>query len=88
MFWHTYGLTPVYALAIFVSLHDGHFGRSKIDLLNFVWFKKAIKDQNPYNNFYFNTHKCIVNIAQSILNQKMKKNLANFVITLQTVNTK
>ncbi len=26
-------------------------------------FKKASKAQNPYINFYFNTHKCIGNIA-------------------------
>ncbi len=48
-------------------------------------FKKASKAQNPYNNFNFNTHKCIGNIAHSILNQNMKKNLANFFITLQKV---
>ncbi len=31
------------------------------------------KAQNPYNNFYFNKHKCIGNIAHYILNQNMKK---------------
>ncbi len=46
--------------------------------------KKASKAQNPYNNFYCNTHKCIWNIAHSILNQNMKKN-NYFVITLQKV---
>ncbi len=35
--------------------------------------KKASKVQNPYNNFYFNKHKCIGNIAHYILNQNMKK---------------
>ncbi len=43
-------------------------------------FKKASKAQNPYNNFYFNTHKCIGNIAHSILNQDMKKNFANLLL--------
>ncbi len=42
-------------------------------------FKKASKAQNPYNNLYFNTHKCIGNIAHSILNQNMKKNLVNLL---------
>ncbi len=43
-------------------------------------FKKASKAQNPYKNFYFNTHKCIGNIAHSILNQNMKKDLANLLL--------
>ncbi len=34
---------------------------------------KTRKAQNPYNNFYFNKHKCIGNIAHCILNQNMKK---------------
>ncbi len=46
--------------------------------------KKASKAQNPYNNFYCNTHKCIGNIANSFLSQTMKK-MNYFVITLQKV---
>ncbi len=42
-------------------------------------FKKASKAQNPYN-FYFNTHKCIGNIAHFILNQNMKKIFANLLL--------
>ncbi len=43
-------------------------------------FKKGSKAQNPYNNFYFNTHKCIGNIPHSILNKNMNKNLANLLL--------
>ncbi len=43
-------------------------------------FKKASKAQNPYNNFYFNTHKCIVNIAHSILNHNMKNNVVYLLL--------
>ncbi len=46
--------------------------------------KKASKAQNPFNNFYCNTHKCIGNIANSFLSQTMKK-MNYFVITLQKV---
>ncbi len=46
--------------------------------------KKASKAQNPYNNFYCNTHKCIGNIAHYIQNQNIKK-INYFVITLQKV---
>ncbi len=43
-------------------------------------FKKASKAQNSYNNFYFNSHKCIGSIAHSILNQNMKKDFANLLL--------
>ncbi len=40
--------------------------------------KKASKAQNPYNNFYFNKHKCTGNIAHYILNQNINsKNIKN-----------
>jgi len=38
-------------------------------------FKKMSKAQNPKNNFYFNTQKCIGNTAHSIQDQNIKKNL-------------
>ncbi len=44
-------------------------------------FKKASKAQNPFNNFYFNTHKCIGNIAYFILNQNMKKHQMFYYFT-------
>ncbi len=48
--------------------------------INSSVFKKSSKAQNPYNNFYFNTHKCIGNIAHSILDQNMKKDLVNLLL--------
>ncbi len=44
---------------------------------NYSRVLNASKSQNPYNNFYFNTHKYI---AESILNQNMKNNVANLLL--------
>ena len=38
------------------------------------------KAQNPNNNFYFNTQKCIGNTAHSIQDQNMKKNGSNLLL--------
>jgi len=38
------------------------------------------KAQNPKNNFYFNTQKCIGNTAHSIQDQNIKKNLWNLFL--------
>jgi len=35
------------------------------------------KAQNPNNNFYFNTQKCIGSTAHSIQDQNMKKKIWN-----------
>ncbi len=48
-------------------------------------FKRRVKLK--ILKFYFNTHKCIGNIAHSILNQNMKK-ISKCVITLQKVGKK
>lgn len=53
-----------------------------------VCLKKLSKAQNPYNNLYFNTHKCIGNTAHYIPNQNMKKKMIKFVITFQKVKEK
>ncbi len=61
-----------------------NFFTDKIDKAVFkiiaVFLKKVSKAKNPYNKFYFNTHKCIGNIAHSILNQNMKNILSNLLL--------
>ncbi len=73
----------MYKLAIsgFIYIHSCVQNNSSV-------FKKVSKAQNPYNNFYFYTHKCIGNTAHSILNQNMKKKIIKCVIILQKVKKK
>ncbi len=60
-----------------------NFFTNKIDKAvqnNSSVLKKVSKAKNPYNKLYFNTHKCIGNIAHSILNQNMKNILSNLLL--------
>ncbi len=75
----------VHKNTIISSCHFSSYHGLKYNIYTVVFkiiavFKKASKAQNPFNNFYFNTHKCIGNIAYFILNQNMKKHLSNVLL--------